>query len=279
MRYGIPTVIWSASIGPYTAEPKRETQMAEFLRKVDLITVRESATVDYLNSIGVNQNVVPVHDVAFSMAPAPYSGPEVDFLASGNVVALNVSALILKWYNCGDTAVLVREIARFIEYLTEQRFKVLLIPHVYEPGGELPMNDSDFLRLILDQVKALGEKVSLLSGNVSAANIKWVISQCRFFFGARTHATIAAVSSGVPTIAIAYSAKARGIWQDIFGHTGYLLETDKLSTETLMRKMQLLIKEEESIRKTLNEKRQEMLDGACKNAVALAALLRRKSCL
>ena len=37
------------------------------------------------------------------------------------------------------------------------------------------------------------------------------------FVGARTHATIAAYSTGVPTLAVGYSVKARGIARDIFG--------------------------------------------------------------
>ena len=279
MRYGVPTVIWSASVGPFSADPEREKRMANSLRKVDLITVRESATIDYLSTIGVSENVVRVHDVAFALKSIPYTGPEADFLASGNVVGLNVSALILKWYSLGDTADLVSKIAQFIESLVEQGLKVLLVPHVTVAGGALPMNDFDFLHSIRDKVEASDESVALFPGHVSAQKVKWVISQCRFFIGSRTHATIAAVSSGVPTIAIAYSAKARGIWQDIFGHTDYLLETDKLCSDALMQKVQLLIKDEESIRKILDGKHQEMLDGARQNAVALADLLRRRSCL
>jgi polysaccharide pyruvyl transferase WcaK-like protein len=55
-------------------------------------------------------------------------------------------------------------------------------------------------------------------GNIGARQVKWVISKCRYFIGARTHATVAAFSTGVPTISIAYSKKARGINRDIFGH-------------------------------------------------------------
>ena len=44
-----------------------------------------------------------------------------------------------------------------------------------------------------------------------------MISQCRFFIGSRTHSVIAAYSSGVPTLALGYSIKSKGIAQDIFG--------------------------------------------------------------
>ena len=47
--------------------------------------------------------------------------------------------------------------------------------------------------------------------------LKGFIARCRFFVGARTHATIAAYSSCIPTFSVGYSIKAKGIAQDIFG--------------------------------------------------------------
>lgn len=46
--------------------------------------------------------------------------------------------------------------------------------------------------------------------------IKGVIARCRFLVCARTHASIAAYSSCVPTLVVGYSVKARGIAQDLF---------------------------------------------------------------
>ncbi len=51
----------------------------------------------------------------------------------------------------------------------------------------------------------------------NAKELKGYISRCRAFVGARTHSTIAAYSTGVPTLAIGYSVKARGIAKDLFG--------------------------------------------------------------
>ena len=47
--------------------------------------------------------------------------------------------------------------------------------------------------------------------------LKGYIARCRFFVGARTHATIAAYSSCVPTLVLGYSVKSRGIAIDLFG--------------------------------------------------------------
>jgi colanic acid/amylovoran biosynthesis protein len=43
--------------------------------------------------------------------------------------------------------------------------------------------------------------------------VKWVISKMGWFCGTRMHATIAALSSGVPAAAIAYSIKTAGVFE------------------------------------------------------------------
>ena len=91
---GVPFVIWGALIGPFSQDRTVEERMARFLRDVSLITVREGVTVDYLSSIGISRNVVRVYDPAFSLDPEPYPGPEADFVANGDVVGFNISALI-----------------------------------------------------------------------------------------------------------------------------------------------------------------------------------------
>jgi polysaccharide pyruvyl transferase WcaK-like protein len=60
--------------------------------------------------------------------------------------------------------------------------------------------------------------------------LKHIISRCRFFIGARTHVTIAAYSSCVPTLVLGYSVKSRGIARDLFGtEVGYVLPVQKLT--------------------------------------------------
>ena len=64
----------------------------------------------------------------------------------------------------------------------------------------------------------------------AAPELKYIISHCRMFVGARTHATIAAYSSCVPTLVVGYSVKARGIARDLFGtEENYVLPVQQLS--------------------------------------------------
>ena len=59
--------------------------------------------------------------------------------------------------------------------------------------------------------------------------LKGYIARCRFFIGARTHSTIAAYSSGVPTLVLGYSVKSKGIAKDLFGtYENYVLTVQQL---------------------------------------------------
>jgi polysaccharide pyruvyl transferase WcaK-like protein len=51
-----------------------------------------------------------------------------------------------------------------------------------------------------------------LPSGLNASETKWCISQLDWFCGTRMHATIAALSSGVPAAALAYSIKTKGVF-------------------------------------------------------------------
>src|SRR3546814_6132631 len=52
---------------------------------------------------------------------------------------------------------------------------------------------------------------------LSASDYKGIIGLCEALVGARTHATIASMSQGLPTVSVAYSRKAWGIMRDYYG--------------------------------------------------------------
>ena len=75
------------------------------------------------------------------------------------------------------------------------------------------------------------EKIFVIPPIYNAPETKWIISKMKFFAGARTHSTIAALSSYVPTLSFAYSIKAKGINKDIFGHEDLLYEPGKIKSK------------------------------------------------
>ena len=91
---------------------------------------------------------------------------------------------------------------------------------------------------------------------------KYIISQCRFFVGARTHSTIAAYSTCVPTLVVGYSVKARGIARDLFGdENNYIIPVQELKKEDdLLKKFQWIMEYEEDITQQLQIKKKEYMN-------------------
>ena len=146
--------------------------------------------------------------------------PLPDGLKVGNTIGINYSPLVYKKNLKSKEAVesLIDSI------LKNTDMTIALTPHVTEKGN----NDYEILQEFYNHYKST-DRVILLPDNLNALEYKGYISRMRFFIGARTHATIAAYSSCVPTMVLGYSVKSRGIAKDIFGDEKLVLGIDDIS--------------------------------------------------
>lgn len=253
---GIPTMLWAASVGPFDSDKIVEKHMIKHLKKYSAITVRESESFEYLKSLDI-PNVTFVADPAFVMKPEPLSLDTILPKQRGDgTLGFNVSPLIAKFRKSeSDSQKMREEIISFIrKILTETNFSVLLIPHVDPLNGSEKNSDSFYMKSIFNKLGEFSERLNLAPSTLNAAQLKYLLSNCRFFIGARTHATIGALSMEVPTISIAYSVKAKGLNKDLFGDTRYVLNTPEVSLETLWSSFKLLQNDETEIKKLLEEK-------------------------
>lgn len=257
LRRGMPALLWGASAGPFDAIPGVEQHMAAHLRRLSRVTLRESHSVNYLARIGVSENVSQVADSAFALRPelldtAAFWPRDV----AGGVVGLNVSPLIeAVRARAGMRSDMSAEVERFVRgVVTEMGLSVLLVPHVAPLDGDTFNNDEYLLTAIMARLGDLGDRIGLVPGGLNAVQLKYLIGRCRFFIGARTHATIAALSLQVPTLSIAYSVKALGINRDLFDHEDYVLDTHKLDAVTLRAGLQKLVDDEAAIRSLLAQR-------------------------
>jgi colanic acid/amylovoran biosynthesis protein len=254
---GKPAALWGASVGPFDRMPGVQRHMARHLRRLSFVSVRESRSIGYLAGIGVVSNVVPVVDTAFLMKPQPldisrfWCGEK-----GGGVVGVNMSWLVQHVrQQRGIAGDVVAETAKFVARILDQTdFSVLLVPHVAPLDGASLNSDDLVNNRILALVAVSSARVGIVPAGLNAAQIKYVISRCRFLLAARTHATIAAFSTAVPVVSIAYSVKALGINEDLFGHQRYILETPAVSTDTLWAALGVLRSEEGVIRELYKER-------------------------
>lgn len=216
------TVLWGCSLD----ESSFSDYNIQGLRTFDAIFARESGSFELLESKGFHKNVFLHPDPAFTLAtkclPLP-DGFQVD-----NTIGINASPLVFKYEQGGQKGVGMRSYIRLIEYILEKTdSSVLLIPHVFWDASD----DRTVLTELYNQFKDSG-RVILLTEKYSSTELKGFISRCRAFIGARTHSTIAAYSTGVPTLVLGYSSKSVNIATDLFGDTeGFVVPIDRLSDE------------------------------------------------
>ncbi|WP_374692415.1 polysaccharide pyruvyl transferase family protein [Accumulibacter sp.] len=257
LRRKLPVILWGASVGSFSAMPSVERFMAQHLRRLSWITVRETHSQNYLAGICVRQNVSLVADSAFVLRPCAIDvTPFWPAASAGGVLGLNVSPLVA---DVRARAVrrsdFVQEVVQFIRStVTERGLSVLLIPHVAPLDGASRNNDEVLLATLANACSDLGDKLRTVPSGMNAVQLKAIIGQCRYFIGARTHATIAALSMGVPTLSIAYSIKALGINRDLFDHEHYVLDTRQLDANSLAEGLSRLISDESSIHSFLKSR-------------------------
>ena len=244
-KRGAKTVLWGCSVEPKVAS---DPEIAADLARYDLITARETISFEALKK--VNPNTILVSDPAFVLKPKVCDLPE-GFIP-GNTVGLNLSPMAI---DCEThKGIAFENYKNLISYIIAKTdMQVALIPHVIWSDGD----DRIPLQKLYDEFK--NTKRVIMVSDHSAEELKYIISKCRFFIGARTHSTIAAYSSSVTTLVLGYSVKSRGIARDLFGtEEKYVLPVQNITKETeLMEAFKFILRNEDTIKshyhKTLAE--------------------------
>lgn len=238
---GLKTILWGCSIEPDIVE---EAETSKDLRRYNMIVARESITYEAIKKIGGNVILSP--DPAFYMESQIC---EIDSrLLEENVIGINISPMILKCAKNSDIA--YKNYLELMKYIiNESNATIALIPHVVWENND----DRKVLRKLYEDLGE-NERIVLVEDH-TAPELKYIISRCRLFIGARTHATIAAYSSLVPTLVVGYSVKARGIAKDLFGtEDKYVISVQELQDSmTLVETFRWLDNNYKNIHKHLKE--------------------------
>lgn len=258
-KYCKKSVFWGCSIEESAITP----QVREDLEKFDLITARETLSYEILKQI--NPNTVLVADPAFLLEKTELPLPQ-GFLA-GNTVGINVSPLVMDY---GDSDIIMGNYVALMDYiLTHTDMNICLIPHVVWENN----NDRKPIAALRERFRD-AERVCCLEDH-NCMELKGYIARCRYFIGARTHATIAAYSTGVPTLVVGYSVKSRGIAQDLFGtDKNFVLPVQELQNQgELVAAFRWLEQKENNIREKLAAVMPEYQEKARSAKTAFEALL------
>lgn len=260
-RAGARTVLWGCSIEP---DLLKDPETVEDMKRYALITPRESITKKALNDAGIIDNVKLFPDPAFALKPREIPLP--DGFEENRTIGINISPMIVSHEK--EAGIAIANYKKLIDYILQTSDNsVALIPHVIWKNNDDRLTLAELYKGYEDNARVL------LFPDMPCQNIKYVISRCRAFIGARTHATIAAYSSGVPTLVVGYSVKALGIARDLFGsEEKYVLPVQSLQDSgELIDAYGWLMENEQTIRTRLKE----IMPAYCSRAAEAGDEIRR----
>ena len=216
-----PLVIAPQTIGPFVKPLWRRLSLGTIKRSA-IVCSRDEKSTAFLREMGYQGEAIEASDVALRL---PYDTPAPAVEGARPKVGINVSGLLMGGGYTGknefglksDYPRLIRElITGFLAH--NDGCDVHLLGHVVPAtrGGV-----EDDYQACLELQKEFPE-VTVAPAFETPSEAKSYIAGLDFFMGARMHACIAAFSSGVPVVPMAYSRKFEGL----FGTLGYKQTVD-----------------------------------------------------
>ena len=208
-----PVVLAPQTFGPYTSWLGKWVAR-DLITRATLVATRDGHSTKVLETLGVRRPIATACDVALKL---PIGGDVPKWPTQ--TVGLNVSGLLMAGGYTGknqfqlkmDYPKAMRQLIRGFLDLPDKP-NVVLVPHVISPS----VTSEDDMSAALS-LQAEFPDVAVAPSFASPATAKAFISGLDFFVGARMHACIAALSTGVPVVPLAYSDKFEGM----FGSLGY----------------------------------------------------------
>lgn len=222
----VPYILLPQTIGPFESnEAKLKAKTS--LEKMSAVIARDSRSYEFCKTIAPDSNLSESIDMAFFL---PYDSKIFDCRDQNKInIGVNVSGLLWNGgYTRDNQFGLIDNyrdlIVKLLDYLNSKSdAKVHLIGHVI---GEPTSIDEDMH--VLSELKRKYPSFKLAPAFHSPIDAKSYISNMDFFTGSRMHACIAAISSGVPVIPMAYSRKFNGLFCDTLRYPEIIdLKTDR----------------------------------------------------
>ncbi len=213
---GVPLVLSPQTIGPFTRQPYRRLAGA-VMTDAALTIARDPLSFDAIGELAPSAKRLLSTDVAFRL-PFDRRAKATD----GKVhVGVNVSGLLWRQSSGGNAYGLSYDYAGMMASLLDalasrDDIVVHLVTHVVDRRQP---EDSD--GLITDELAARYPKAIRVPDFAGPSEAKSYISGLDVLVAARMHACIAAYSSGVPVVPVAYSRKFMGLFGELlqYGHT------------------------------------------------------------
>lgn len=229
---GIPLILGSQTIGPFN-DADVQKYAVDVIERCKAVFVRDGQSKQYVEQIS-HAKPIQTTDVAFFL---PYYKSEKK--EGKKKAGFNPSGLLWEGGYTGDnqfglTVDYKQYCKSIIEYLISMGYEVHLILHAYSPIIKAGLYHADNDKLAVDALHELYPATVVSPSFTTPMEAKSYISGMDLFIGARMHATIAAISAGIPVIPFSYSRKFEGLFSSL--EYPYVIEGTKWDTEKAIEK-------------------------------------------
>lgn len=244
----IPLILLPQTYGPFNPNGSEIKIAQDLIKRSTLAYARDQYSFEYMKELLGSAFNPETHkqgvDVAFLLPATPFDQVKAKGLipereANTEVFGINVSGLI---YNDPEAALnqygikvdYHQLLEKFITYvLANSDGDIWLVPHVLARFEHFESDAFACEKLKSHFTDAQQKRIKVVSGKYDQCEIKGVIAQCDWFTGTRMHSTVGSLSMMVPTAAIAYSGKTRGVFATA-GQEDKVFDARKESTEDLL---------------------------------------------
>lgn len=246
---GKPVVLFGQSIGPLNLRLSRRFAGALF-RSLDLSIVRDARSRVWLEDLGVAPDrIVDGVDPAFALPPPEPADPGI-FEAEGVTRGEGrnwVSISVRRWPYLSQPDAhhrYLEAVAGLVDWLvTEGGMNVLFASTCTDLDGYHTDDRTCAAEVVALLSPPSRERVVILRGEYSAAELAAVYGEMSLHVGTRLHSNILAMLAGTPVVGIAYEFKTPEIL-DMVGLGDFVVPIEGIDKETLIGAVEGALSEE-----------------------------------
>lgn len=258
-----PVMVYANGIGPID-KPLNRQLTRWILDKVDIISLRDKGSLDFIKSIGVkNKNIIVTADPVFTLNPA--ENKRVEEILSHEGIKSDqpmIGISVRSWKNVDEIA---DSVAGGIKKLIDEySVTAVMIPMHYPEDLEI----SERIEGMVDS-----SRCRTLKGKYSVEELMGVISKVELMAAMRLHSLIYAATQGTPMAGIVYDPKVQGFLDEL--EISYSIDVKGITSENFYKVIENAWNDREDIAMKISEHKCRLENLAIENVKQAFSLIGR----
>ncbi len=275
---GIPAVKLSQSMGPFGKSYVKVLGKL-VLNRLDFMVCRGERSYELTKAFLKKDNIYNLPDTAFCLRPAEGSEREALLekygLRDGEYIAVGPSFVMRDYFEKGVYSDILSGALNRIAKISQR--KLLFVPHSWihsaQLGADTVNDDLAVCREVAAKLES--DNYAIVTEEVSARHLKALIGGACMAVGSRYHFLIAALSSGVPSMALGWSHKYRELFGE-FGLAEYVLEYTGMNAENVKSMAEKLYTNKDEVREQIDGRLGDVIRRSAQNEQLVIGLLKEK---